>query len=55
VTLRLCDGDAERNRDRKTHAAKHVKILRPLPAGPQVEISVADPADDRFIALEMGH
>src|SRR6185312_4640691 len=53
MTLGLRDRDAERDRDREPHAAQHVEILRPVAARPQVEIGVADAADDGFVALEL--
>src|SRR6185437_3604406 len=53
VPLRLRDGDAERDRDRQSHAAEHIEILRPLAARPQIEIGVADAADHRFLVLEL--
>ena len=53
VAFGLRDGDAERDRDRQPHAAEHVEILRPLAARPQIEIGVADAADDGFLVLEL--
>jgi hypothetical protein len=53
VPLRLRDRDAERNRDRKPHAAEHVEILRTLAARPQVEIGIADAADDGFATFQL--
>src|SRR5262249_10849991 len=55
VPARLRDGDAERDRNGKPHAAEHVEILRTLAARPQVEVGVADAADDRFLALELAY
>src|SRR6185312_3986065 len=55
VPFRLRDGDAERDRDGEPHAAEHVEVLRPLPAHPEIEIGVADAADDGFVALQLRH
>src|SRR5207342_3583644 len=53
MPLRLRDGDAERDRDRKSHAAEHVEVLRSLAAGPEIEIGIADAADNGLFALEL--
>src|SRR5207244_8013711 len=36
------------------HAAEHVEILRPVAGGPEIEIGVADAADDGFLVLQFG-
>ena len=53
MPLRLRDGDTQTDRNRQTHAAQHVKVLRPLAGRPQIEIGVADAADHGFLALEL--
>ena len=55
VPVWLCNRYTQRDRNGQAHAAQHVEILRPLAAGPQVEIGVADAADHRFVALELAH
>ena len=51
----LRDGDAECDGDGEAHAAEHVEILRTLATRPQIEVGVADAADDRLVSLELGH
>src|SRR6185312_7672593 len=53
VALRLRDGDAERDRNRQAHAAEHIEVLRSLAAHPEIEISIADAADDGFLVLQV--
>ena len=51
---RLRQRDAERDRQGEAHAAQHVEVLRPPAARPQIEIGVADAADDGLVVRELG-
>ena len=53
AALGLRDGDTERDRTGKPHAAQHVEILRPVAGGVEIEIGVADAADHRLLVLEL--
>ena len=53
AALGLGQRDAERNREGEAHAAQHVEILRAVACGPQIEIGVADAADDGFLVLQL--
>src|SRR5215471_10148100 len=55
MTARLSDGDTERNRNGKPHAAQHVEILRPLTARPKVKIGISYATNDCFVVLEVGN
>src|SRR6185312_3820455 len=53
VPFRLGDRDTKRNGNSQAHAAEHVEILWALSACPQVEIRIADAANDGFVAFEL--
>src|SRR5438105_130930 len=53
AALRLCQRDAERDRTGQSHATEHIKVLRPMAGGEQIEVAVADPADDGLVVAEL--
>src|ERR1700727_3170348 len=44
----------ERDWKREAHAAQHVEVLRPMTGSPEIEIGIADAADDGFFILQPG-
>src|SRR5262245_11612318 len=51
--MRLGQRHAERDRAREPHAAQHVEVLSAAAGGPQVEVRIADTADDGFFTRKL--
>src|SRR5262245_30172414 len=52
--MRLGQRHAERDRAREPHTAEHVEVLCAAAGGPEIEVGIADAADDGFFTCEFG-